>query len=165
MQAALRPPDCRRALSARLVKNATGAVCSILIHCIKLPDRRWRGGLFVVPLTALPLPANNLPSTPFWGLTFYSQAFQMGPGRRQAQKCRGEQPLCGRSPRQGIKRTRPPACFEASNSRKVPQNGTANSGGPFPRHCPRPILFYSRTASQKTVIVWFSFPNPPCSLW
>ncbi len=76
MQAALRPPDCRRALSARLVKNATGAVCSILIHCIKLPDRRWRGGLFVVPLTALPLPANNLPSTPFWGLTFYSQAFK-----------------------------------------------------------------------------------------
>lgn len=75
MQAALRPPDCRRALSARLVKNATGAVCSILIHCIKLPDRRWRGGLFVVPLTALPLPANNLPSTPFWGLTFYSQAY------------------------------------------------------------------------------------------
>ena len=74
MQAALRPPDCRRALSARLVKNATGAVYSILVHCIKLPDRRWRGGLFVVPLTALPLPANNLPSTPFGGLTFYSQA-------------------------------------------------------------------------------------------
>ena len=41
---------------------------------IKLPDRRWRGGLFVVPFTALSPPENNLPSSPFWGLTFYSQA-------------------------------------------------------------------------------------------